>query len=102
MAENKSHSLGALLAHTILYSVLWIFPIILLLELKQTLLFILITFLSHTLTDYFTSKIVKNKYENEFLKGVKYNIPNTGMFSVIGFDQFLHYLQLFLTYYLLQ
>lgn len=47
-----------------------------------------ITFITHTITDYFTSKINAylwaNKMEHTF-------------WSSIGFDQFLHHLQLILT-----
>ena len=59
------------------------------------LLFSGITFIAHTVTDYFTSKIVSKRFENKHF-GSK--IPNLGAFTVIGFDQILHYVQLILTY----
>ena len=53
-ANNKSRSLTALLSHTTVYSLCWLilWPILGL----NTLWFVGITFLTHTLTDYFTSK----------------------------------------------
>lgn len=62
------------------------------------LLFILITFVFHTLTDYFTSRIVSKQFEKKHYGS---SIPNFGGFTTIGFDQLLHYFQLFTTYYLL-
>lgn len=61
-------------------------------------LFSLATFAFHTTTDYFTSKVVSRMFKEK-----KYGspIPNLGAFSMIGFDQVLHYTQLFLTYWLL-
>ena len=54
--------------------------------------FFFITFLSHTITDYFTSRINKKLWE----KGDTHNF-----FVFVGLDQILHYFQLFLTYKLL-
>jgi len=62
-------------------------------------LFFPITFILHTLTDYFTSKIVKYKFNKKHYGSF---IPNFGAFTIIGLDQLLHYIQLFLTYYLLK
>lgn len=59
---------------------LWFFPI---------------TFVFHTCIDYVSSKVVSKKFKNNDLGG---NVPNTGAFSVIGFDQLLHYGTLFMTY----
>jgi len=61
----------------------WFFPII---------------FVTHTIIDYFTSKITSKKFEKkQFYTG----IPNIGAFSIIGLDQVLHYATIFATYYLL-
>ena len=61
-------------------------------------LFFPIIFVTHTIIDYFTSKIVSRKFEKkEFYTG----LPNLGAFSIIGLDQLLHYTTLFLTYYIL-
>ena len=61
------------------------------------LIFVGITFVLHTLTDFLTSKVVHGLFEN---KKFGSPIPNLGAFSAIGFDQVLHYIQLVLTYYL--
>lgn len=99
-AKNKSTDLGYLLEHTASYSLLWILSSFFMFEdadyitkwLKMGL-FVGITFLIHTLTDYFTSKLNKKLWDN---KQVHY------FFVSIGFDQILHYLQLTLTYLLLK
>ena len=110
-ATNKSKSNSALLKHTVTYSLittfLWAlafptsydFPNILKIhDGYQNLVYVfLITFCLHTITDYFTSRVVSHKFAN---KEYGTPIPNSGAFTVIGFDQVLHYLQLFGTYYL--
>ncbi len=97
-AQNKSKNNIALLTHTINYSVCWAIPIIFLLPgdwttrdyLIASVQFTLVTFICHTITDYFTSRL------NTYL----YNKKQIHYFFVsIGFDQILHYVQLFLTYY---
>jgi hypothetical protein len=57
--------------------------------------FVGITFVCHWITDYFTSRVVKEKFKREEYYTT---LPNTGAFSVIGFDQLLHYIQIFITY----
>jgi hypothetical protein len=98
-ATNKSKNNKALLTHTSIYTValfiilglvghmfnleyinfkfLWFFPI---------------TFVAHTITDYFTSRLNSKLHT----KGDIHNF-----FVSVGFDQFLHYVQLLTTYYLL-
>lgn len=44
-----------------------------------------ITFISHFITDYFTSKITKTLWKENDIRGV---------FQVVGLDQILHYVQL--------
>lgn len=57
--------------------------------------FLGITFVCHWITDYFTSKVTSQKFnEKEYYT----SIPNTGAFTIIGFDQLLHYIQIFITY----
>lgn len=106
MAMNKSKDFNKLLKHTITYTILvsgLIIAYLKLINFELTLqiifLFPLIIFVTHTIIDYFTSKIVSKKFKDkEFYTG----IPNFGgAFSVIGFDQVLHYATLFLTYYFL-
>lgn len=109
-ALGKSKNWNDLLFHTFTYSFLWWIPVMMIALSLQTsnelisetmnkgALFILITFICHTITDYFTSRIVSKK----FAEG-KYGsaIPNFGAFTLIGGDQVLHYIQLFATYYYL-
>lgn len=112
-ATNKSKSFKALVKHTAMYSFIWYLVIFgfaicgnhfngpSIEELGWTpwmITFPLITFVFHTLTDYFTSKIVSRKFANQEYGSP---IPNFGAFTVIGFDQVLHYVQLFLTYHFL-
>jgi hypothetical protein len=79
-ARNKSKSLLPLLAHTTAYSVFWLW---------LGWEFAAITFVAHTATDYVTSRI------NSHL----WNAQQVHWFFVsVGFDQFLHYTQLLLTY----
>ena len=93
MANNKSKEITPLLTHTGLYTLIWIIPInFIFVSYKVMALFLLVTFIFHTITDYITSKetskAYKDKMEHKF-------------FTLIGFDQFLHMAQLFLTYYFL-
>lgn len=55
--------------------------------------FWLITFIAHTITDYFTSRLNSKLWS----EGKVHNF-----FVSVGFDQVLHYVQLFTTYYLLK
>ncbi len=110
-ATNKSKYNSALLMHTVTYSVVWLFGATFLFsepcdlsavgycaDVTKILKFVGITFVAHTITDYFTSRVVSRKFANHEYGSP---IPNTGAFTVIGFDQVLHYAQLFLTYHLL-
>jgi hypothetical protein len=103
-ALGKSKNWNDLLTHTVVYSVLWIIPITILgdafnLYTPIMLFAIPITFFFHTATDYITSREVSKKFENKHYGS---SIPNFGAFSIIGLDQVLHYIQLFLTYYFLK
>lgn len=86
-AINKSRSIKALLTHTSIYSLFWfiLWPILGI----NTLYFVGITFICHTITDYFTSRINAKLYnENKIYE----------FFVSIGFDQWLHHAQLIITY----
>lgn len=89
MALNKSKSNRWLLTHTLVYSLVWFAVGICIFDFYNVLIFTLITFITHTLTDYVTSRITRRLY----------NVSKHYFFVVIGFDQFLHYTQLLLTYY---
>lgn len=93
---GKSKEWTSLLKHTTTYSLLWIIPVgIFTSDWIGTLIFVLITFIFHTITDYITSRAVSHKFN---IKHYGSPIPNFGAFSTIGFDQVLHYLQLGLTW----
>jgi hypothetical protein len=102
-ALGKSKNWSDLLTHTGVYSCLWLFPIctggLLGLYSIKMLWAIPVTFVFHTATDYITSREVSKKFDNNHYGSA---IPNFGAFSIIGFDQLLHYIQLFLTYYYLK
>lgn len=154
-ALGKSKNWRDLTKHTTIYSLLWLVPSsIMLNDFRLAVLFVLITFIFHTITDYITSRIVSKRFTEEtpfniylrysmfktgdilkssssqldktgqtyngnnfdiilmsesgYLGGVeqfrakRYNsIPNFGAFTIIGLDQCLHMIQLFITYYFL-
>jgi uncharacterized membrane protein len=102
-AQNKSKSNFALLSHTSNYSMVWLLPMCLVFgKMKEgattewivwtTFYFCIITFVVHTITDYFTSRLNSKLWS---AGKVHY------FFVSVGFDQVLHYGQLFLTYYYL-
>lgn len=96
-ALGKSKNWSDLLLHTITYSLMWILPLWYI-GYANIFHFVFLTFLCHTITDYVTSRVVSYKFgKGEY--GT--SIPNSGGFTVIGYDQALHYLQLFTTYYYL-
>jgi len=95
-AKNKSKNNIALTAHVASYSFCWLvacsMSVLLTDESILIILFPVITFVLHWITDYFTSRINSKLYaENK----IHY------FFVSIGFDQILHYVQLILTYKLL-
>ena len=93
-AVNKSHDDSALLKHTIKYSLVMsiIIGIFTLMTLPKILLFLTITFLCHTIQDYYTSRLNARLWQEN---------RRHDFFVSVGFDQVLHYLQLFLTYFLI-
>lgn len=98
MAKEKSKNWKDLLYHTSTYSLIWLFAGVFYtltsnLPTHLAVLFALITFICHTPTDYFTSRLNSKLWAE----------GKTHWFFVsIGFDQILHYAQLFGTYYLLK
>ena len=107
-AKNKSKQWGALLSHTVIYSLIWaVFGYLNLMiliitteckydfvhqELIDVFYFAVITFIIHTIQDYFTSRLNSKLWTEG-----KVHL----FFVSIGFDQVLHYAQLLLTYKLL-
>lgn len=110
-ALGKSKNWDDLLNHTFTYSIAWFIPVMAMfmflcsntwtngMYIYYSTFFIIITFIAHTITDYFTSRIVSKKFENKHYGSP---IPNFGAFTIIGIDQVLHYFQLFVTYYLIK
>lgn len=96
-ARGKSKNWSDLLSHTFNYSlVIGLFMCFILPISKEKVylptIFFLITIIAHTITDYFTSRLNSKLWSEG---KVHY------FFVSVGFDQVLHYTQLFLTYYLL-
>lgn len=97
-AKGKSKNNKDLIGHTVSYSSVWlilgvIYCIYFRLDPFIGLYFSMLTFISHTVTDYFTSRLNKKLWE----QGRTHDF-----FVSVGFDQVLHYIQLFLTYQLLK
>lgn len=97
-ATNKSSDAISLLKHTSLYSIVWLVPMVPLLGLYNGLLFMVVTFIIHTFQDAITSGKVKEMFNDEIYYT---SLPNYGVFSFMGFDQLLHYLQLYILFILL-
>ena len=109
MAKGKSKDNGWLIIHTLVYTVVWLTVgiVTILVGLIMSwvghslcqecichymlplLGFCAITFVCHTITDYFTSRLNSKLYSEG-----KIHL----FFVSVGFDQFLHYLQLFFTF----
>lgn len=94
-AMNKSSDNWALTKHIGSYTMIWyIFVMVHFFIMGPSqpfgvIWFLLITFGAHWITDYITSREVKKLREKE---------DYHNMFVVIGFDQLLHYAQIFLCY----
>lgn len=88
-ALGKSKEIKWLLYHTGTYSIMWLLGAFIFLNWWQSILFAVITFVAHTITDYFTSRLTSKLFERkDFHNG----------FVVVGFDQVLHFLQLYYTF----
>ncbi len=95
-AKNKSKSNAALTQHVATYSLVWFFfanAYTIVTQNYNMEFFALITFGCHWVTDYFTSRLNSKLYA----KGDIHNF-----FVSIGADQYLHFAQLFITFYLLK
>lgn len=97
-AKGKSTSWAFLLEHTFMYSLTWLVPITFVGSITglftiKMLWFVPITFVAHTITDFYTSRINSSLYKEGKIHE---------FFVSVGFDQVLHYIQLFLTYYYLK
>lgn len=101
-AKNKSHNNYALTMHVTVYSICWLLPMTIMFacagnyRLDSFLLacfFSLITFATHWVIDFYTSRLNSWLWKKE-------DVHN--FFVSVGFDQFLHFVQLILTYYFLK
>lgn len=92
-ARNKSNSNEALTQHILVYTSVWIIPSLILLPYVWAPAFLVITFLAHWLTDYCTSRLNTKLWKAGQVHW---------FFVSVGFDQILHYVQLFWTYKLLK
>lgn len=87
-ALNKSTSFKWLFYHVGVYSLIWFIAMLFMFG-SGAFVFAAITFVMHFCTDAITSRLVKKFFDKkDFHNG----------FVVIGFDQLLHYLQLYYTY----
>lgn len=88
-AMLKSTDSHALAQHVGVYSAIWLIAMLPILGWSLSVVFAIITFIAHFFTDYFTSRIGKPFWaKQDFHNG----------FVVVGFDQILHYLQLYYTF----
>lgn len=92
MAINKSKSNYYLFQHVLVYTLTFYVFGLTFYSSKTAIAFCGITFLFHFITDYYTSRWTSSLYKKEKF----YGFPS--FFSVIGLDQFLHFVQLILTY----
>ena len=90
MANNKSKNFGFLVLHTFVYSVVMCVGSLLILIPFQILLFGIGLFFLHGTIDFITSKINKRLWD---LKKIHW------FFVSIGFDQWLHAIQIIILYY---
>lgn len=91
--KNKNNNFKALISHTLTYSLVWFAMSFVILENTiSSVIFAIITFVTHTITDNITSKYVKYFFDKK---------DTHNGFKIIGFDQILHYLQLYLTFKIL-
>lgn len=91
-ARLKSTDIDELGKHVLSYSLTWFLASYIWFEAWHlSMMFALVTFILHFITDYVTSRIGKPYWEKKDY--------HTG-FVVVGADQVLHYIQLILTYQL--
>ena len=99
MAQNKSKSNKPLLVHVGVYTLVFAPFAFIELSVLGAIAFLLFNFVAHVVTDYFTSRRSSRLHKEGKLGSS--TIPNFGFFSTIGFDQFIHYVCLFVSYVVL-
>ena len=91
-ATKKSTDVLFLLYHVLVYSSIWFMAVITIFSFEKAFFFFVITLFSHFVIDFFTSRIGKPFWDKQdFHNG----------FTVVGYDQVLHFLQLWYTFKLL-
>jgi hypothetical protein len=86
--KGKSLYNKHLLEHVVVYTCVWVFCLVPFADYSGIFIFAIITFTFHYLTDWCTSRVGKIFWD----RGDYHN-----GFVVVGFDQILHYTQLWLT-----
>ncbi len=94
-AKNKSSNFRKLIEHTSVYSLVMMICSLIIFTQKEAVWFGASCFIFHTITDYFSSKFSKIKYQKGQMNGL------FGFWSIVGLDQFLHFVQIYLTYMLI-
>ena len=91
-AKNKSSNILKLLEHTYLYSLFMLLTSLLFFTQLEAMIFGLSCFILHTITDFVSSRLSEIQYQKQKMNGI------IGFWSIIGMDQFLHFVQIYLTY----
>lgn len=88
-ATKKSTNIDALTKHVSVYSFIWFLATFTIFGFENVFYFTIITFITHWITDFITSRIGKSYWD----KGDYHN-----GFVIVGVDQICHYIQLWLTF----
>ena len=94
-AKGKSSSWRCLLSHTLTYSFVFFIASLMYGAVDYNVRFLLfspITFIAHTATDYYTSRVNAQLWKEQ---------RTHAFFVSVGFDQLLHFAQLLITFQLL-
>lgn len=87
-AKNKYKGELDMFSHVSTYSFVWLlFTYFMFNDIEKSFQFAIMTFVAHFLTDLFTSNLTKYYADKK---------DYHNMFVVIGFDQILHYIQLYI------
>ena len=96
MAKNKYKNAYPRFIHCLVYTLVFGIFSYFVVPLDILFWFVLVNGITHFIIDTYTSKA--SSYLSSQGKYGSDVIPNFGMFTIIGFDQFLHYLIMFSTY----
>lgn len=102
---EKWHDSRVLLKHVVTYSLVW-FAFLVMYQptyysppvwysFGAVCVFTIVTFITHLLTDYLTSKLMHKFWVEQRFGSA---IPNWGFFTFLGIDQLIHMFTLFWTY----